>query len=722
MASGGPYTKLGSATSPSYTDTALSNGTTYYYVVAAINSAGQSANSAQVSAVPVASPATDPPAPTATPPVADPSPPPAGVNFTTAPALTGVTVAANRDSAKVFLPFVKGARDYRVMILPSGASVNGLADGTEQVQGATMWCAGETQRYSGESVWIYKGTGNPAIEGQVTVQPGTGYQPYPNNVVNIRVRSTPMNVIEVTGLKQSQTVYVEAIDKLCPFTGIIGLRHQEVEVQRNLWPVSNPAQDVIGATLLTEVTAADTIGRYGNLIYNGHGHDAGTPISQPAAPNSPKVLARTAIILTPDKSAPVPTKFFDDFTDASQPFIAKTPPPDVVNPNPVTGGVMHTSNFLQNDKWNIYSSVDPSNPQTSSTKNTFRNTSQLAAESTFETYVSGGTLRMILGDYVQDIGASITAIPRTLAHLPALNDSKYLHVTFEVNGVATARRYWAFALCGPDSAGRTFKSDGSLAALHFLQPRFHESAGLDPNTAGWNCLQVAPFNGYTGLAGYNYPVADPDTGINPPQYLANNAPTDLRIIANKTLSLPAGQSVQAWGTNMLVADGTGNSINVSPAQMTTPTFNSPAPHSWYYQLDKTGTPINFKSVIAENELQIQPRQKYDFYIARDTLIVYVNGTQRLCNKFTNTPGQLTMAEGYLAFTQTMYHSAAEHSEIQATFYDNSGLRYLLNNTPAVDEKTWDNIGFDENVSAPAGFDATVCYLHKSLGASNNEGP
>jgi hypothetical protein len=626
----------------------------------------------------------------------------------------------NRDSAKVYLPFVKGALDYRVMILPAGATVNGLADGTEQVQGATMWCAGEMQRYTADSVWIYEHTGNPALDLHITTQPGTGYQPLPNNVFNISVRSTPMNVIEVTGLTQSQTVYVEALDRLCPFTGIIGLRHVEEEVQRSLWPITSSPFDIIGRTFLSEVTPAETIARYGNLIYNGHGHDAGSVISQPAAPNTPIVLARTTATLTPDTSAPVPTLFFDDFTDADQAFTAMTPPADVVNPNTATGGVMHMSSFLQNNKWDIYADVAPANPQSSATDNVWLNTSQLSSESTFETYIAGGTLHMIVGDYVQDVGASISAIPRTLAHLPALNSSTYLHVTFEANGIADQRRYWAFALCGPDTAGRTFNADGSLATRHFLQPRFHEYDGLDPNTAGWNCLNIAPFNGYPGLSGYYYPVADPDTGLSPPQYYASNAPTDLRIIVDKTLQLPPGQSVEAWGTNMLVADGTGNAIDVAPDQMSTPSFVSSAPHSWYYQLGSSGTPINFQSALNENELQIQPRQKYDLYIARDTVIVYVNGTQRVCNKFTGTPAQLTMAEGYLAFTQTMYHSAAEHSEDRASFYDNSGLHYILYNTPEVDEETWDNIGFDENVSAPASFNPTVCFLHKSLGASNNE--
>ncbi len=52
--SGGPYTKVASPTSTSYTDTGLANGTKYFYVVSAVNSAGESPNSAEVSATPSA--------------------------------------------------------------------------------------------------------------------------------------------------------------------------------------------------------------------------------------------------------------------------------------------------------------------------------------------------------------------------------------------------------------------------------------------------------------------------------------------------------------------------------------------------------------------------------------------------------------------------------------------------------------------------------------------
>ena len=53
---GGPYTKISSPTATNFTDTGLANGTAYFYVVSALNSAGESANSAQASATPANTP------------------------------------------------------------------------------------------------------------------------------------------------------------------------------------------------------------------------------------------------------------------------------------------------------------------------------------------------------------------------------------------------------------------------------------------------------------------------------------------------------------------------------------------------------------------------------------------------------------------------------------------------------------------------------------------
>jgi len=57
---GGPYTTDASPTGTSYTDTTVTNGTTYYYVVTAISAGGESANSNQASATPVAAPPAPP--------------------------------------------------------------------------------------------------------------------------------------------------------------------------------------------------------------------------------------------------------------------------------------------------------------------------------------------------------------------------------------------------------------------------------------------------------------------------------------------------------------------------------------------------------------------------------------------------------------------------------------------------------------------------------------
>jgi cellulose 1,4-beta-cellobiosidase len=54
-ASGGPYTTIASPTATSHTDTGVTNGITYYYVVTAVNTGGESGNSNQATAAPASS-------------------------------------------------------------------------------------------------------------------------------------------------------------------------------------------------------------------------------------------------------------------------------------------------------------------------------------------------------------------------------------------------------------------------------------------------------------------------------------------------------------------------------------------------------------------------------------------------------------------------------------------------------------------------------------------
>src|SRR5262249_6185662 len=54
--SGGPYATVANIVKSSYTNTGLINGTQYYFVVSALNYYGESLNSSEVSATPVAIP------------------------------------------------------------------------------------------------------------------------------------------------------------------------------------------------------------------------------------------------------------------------------------------------------------------------------------------------------------------------------------------------------------------------------------------------------------------------------------------------------------------------------------------------------------------------------------------------------------------------------------------------------------------------------------------
>jgi fibronectin type 3 domain-containing protein len=55
ITSGSGYTISASVATTNYTDTAVTNGTTYYYVVSAVNGTNEGSNSAQASAQPLSS-------------------------------------------------------------------------------------------------------------------------------------------------------------------------------------------------------------------------------------------------------------------------------------------------------------------------------------------------------------------------------------------------------------------------------------------------------------------------------------------------------------------------------------------------------------------------------------------------------------------------------------------------------------------------------------------
>jgi len=52
--------------------------------------------------------------------------------------------------------------------------------------------------------------------------------------------------------------------------------------------------------------------------------------------------------------------------------------------------------------------------------------------------------------------------------------------------------------------------------------------------------------------------------------------------------------------------------------------------------------------------------------------------------------------------------------------DRGAAYHYRYNSPFMDQRNWDNVGFEENVAAPGDFNAATCFQHTSMGAENNE--
>lgn len=279
-------------------------------------------------------------------------------------------------------------------------------------------------------------------------------------------------------------------------------------------------------------------------------------------------------------------------------------------------------------------------------------------------YVDRRSLRMVLNDWSEDVMSTNFAVPRRPA---ALSSDDYLHLHFEVENYATPRRYWWIFLCGAAEAGQTFDASGTYLGNIVQTPFFMQDDGLNPSLDGWNCLQLFARDGYP------FPLP-PDN---------QNPQTEVRLIVNRAGDL-----------------GRDNVKNPNPI-MYPPEVGPP---SWYRQVDAQGKPT---APILDDQQLVSPRTRFDLYVRRDRAVLLVNGEQRLCNDFPATP--LTMAEAGVGFGQVLYHSSGERVELPADYWDRRGQRYIYENSPYIDVRTFDNLGYDEHVAAPPGFDESLCY-------------
>jgi hypothetical protein len=138
-----------------------------------------------------------------------------------------------------------------------------------------------------------------------------------------------------------------------------------------------------------------------------------------------------------------------------------------------------------------------------------------------------------------------------------------------------------------------------------------------------------------------------------------------------------------------------------------PSQEDPFPNQWERQIDSSGNPVG---VWLDDQMNIEQRTRFDVFIRRDQVIMYVEGQQRICQNIDAS--SMTMAEGALGFWHVLYHTSAEFTEIRAgydTADPQTDQHHLMHNTPFADMRSYDNVGIRENTSAPADFDPTRCY-------------
>jgi len=643
----------------------------------------------------------------------------------------------NRDSVIIQVPAVANARDFRVLVQPT--AVAGNANGTESVSGGTQFCAGLRQhqartRFVADPVSLYPYFfwTNSSRDSPTDEDPPNFYSPAPA-VWNWYYLDTPPNLaIEVTGVTANMTVTVEALDRLCPFPGAIGEQHVDIALSQGV-DVVNPGNPWIDASSIVSfpvVTKAEVVAKYGSLIINGQGWAGGPnvqvnpptapPFAQPAPVNPPVVLARTAIAISPLAAPPAPPAgFFDDFSNSNDTFQKMPIPANWTYPRFLAGQLT-----MQNSKWTIYGNGFTCCSPTDGPD----------GRGYADAYIDGGTLHTNLGDWAQDVLSEITMIPRKSAHINATN---YLHITYEVPSFATSRRYWVVTLCGSSVAGQTLDSTGALKEQIIHSTFFYDNTGLSPSTAGWNCLQVLNREGNSYALSnwesmYNIKGGRPPVPVNkglfdPADYIYNSIPSisdptktaaitvhpesDVIVLVNKPI--PKANLPEVWGTNEQVVQSAATSpVNVSPLQLDSPSGEV----AWFYKVDANGNPI---APILDDQQLVSPRTKYDLYVRNNRLIMYVNGKPTLCNDFTTPTTTLNIADAAVGFHQVLYHSSGEFVE-RFTGPDQGGAYHYRYNTPWLDQRTWDNIGFEENVSAPSDFNPQTCFEHTSLGAENNE--
>jgi hypothetical protein len=593
--------------------------------------------------------------------------------LSTVPDLGIVNYIANRSSVRLYLPGIMGARDYRVFAVEAGVTATVNDGKQEHIDGATLFCGGLHQRNQCNDDEILPVTYNNDLLDMPRCEAAGDPARRPN------VPSKLMQTLEVDGLKPNTTLVVEALDRQCPFPGLVGLSDRDIKIANvDIGPAMSAAVVNDQSYMLQLLpgtfpvrTEAEIRAQYGSMIFNGEGPNQPTldpkspafpespyiRIGQPAPPDDPIVLARSVVSVSPSGDAtPLEgfsaTDYFDDFDDdTDQPVLLR-------NTDPSTDVLGGTVNVYTTKKWVFYDA-----------QNEFS-----------DFFVDRGQLNEVMGDPSQDSMSVQAMYPKRPVQLPTLPD-EYLHVTYEAQRVETSRRYENLTLCGSDEMGKTYNGETPIAS-----PRPHPGfmdvgTTARTSTEGWNCLYLVG----RGPGYYEEPGGD----------IMSHSDTSLKVTVVKTQT-PVPQSTADYDT-----------LIPQFATVYGPTQEPPFPVLWERQIDDSGMA---SGMWLDDQMNAFQRTRFDVFIRRDRVVIYVEGEQRICQELD--PTAMTMAEGALGFWHILYHTSAEFNDLRqgfATANPRTGQHNILHNVPFGDQRTYDNVGFQENVGLPANFDSMRCY-------------
>jgi hypothetical protein len=596
--------------------------------------------------------------------------------LTPAPAMLGtVNYVPNRSSVRLYLPGVAGAHDYRVFAVDGSVAVSTMTDSREHVNGATLHCAGLRQRNQCDDGAILPiKYNNEGLDLPVCEVAGIDRRP--------SIPVSLMQTMDVDGVGPNTTLVVEAIDRLCPFPGLFGSVHKDAKIDASdvgpkmVSVVVNNKPYMIRRWALDTFpmrTEAEIRADYGSMILNGQGPNMPTldpmspnfpespyvRIAQPAPPDDPVVLARAIIKVSPTGTATLPPGFgpsdyFDDFEDdTDQPTLLRS-----TDYTKTLLGPGFQMNVYTTKKWVLYDT----------------------GNSVSNFFVNRGQLNEVFGDNSQGSMTVQAFYPKRPVQLPSA-PNQFLHVTYEVQRNETPRRYDNLTLCGSDTPGQTYDGEALRAGPDPMPGFMNEGDTARTSPLGWNCLMLVPRG-----AGY---------GVLPGGDIKSHTDTSLKITVVKSHPAPTdagqyqGQKISAYATAF------------GPQQ------EDPYPRRWMRQIDANG---KISGVWLDDQTNIWQRARFDVFIRRDRVVIYVEGEQRICQDLTASP--LTMAEGALGFWHILYHTSAEFLEIRRGLGGDdpsTAQRHVMYNTPFADQRSYDNVGFRENVALPANFDPARCY-------------